>query len=100
MRRGQQDPNLARNAKVIAAVDLPGVPAGTRGKVKVVNGFRWIRYWVRFANGLDIGQISEDQLVSPEAWEASARAQAKRERSALAEQRRLEYLAASGQKTA
>lgn len=50
--------------KVIAAGDLDGAPAGTRGKVVMVNGLSWIRYRVRFENGADIGFLEADQLSS------------------------------------
>lgn len=59
---------LQRHEKVVAAVDLPGVPAGTPGKVELVNGFRWIRYRVGFDNGADIGSLDRSQLARPEEW--------------------------------
>lgn len=43
-------------------VDLPGVPAGTEGKVTVANGFSWLRYWVRFDNGVEVGSLDARQL--------------------------------------
>ena len=54
--------------KVVAAVDLLGVPAGTRGKVSLVNGFRWIRYRVYFDNGADLGSINRSDLVLAKDW--------------------------------
>ena len=56
------------NEKVVATVDLPGVPAGTAGKVRVVNGLSWIRYWVFFDNGAELGYVEADQLCTPEQW--------------------------------
>ena len=61
---------LKRHEKVVAAVDLPGVPAGTSGKVELVNGFRWIRYRVGFENGADIGSLDRSQLARPDEWAA------------------------------
>jgi hypothetical protein len=61
---------LKRHEKVVAAVDLPGVPAGTAGKVELVNGFRWIRYRVGFENGADIGSLDRSQLARPDEWAA------------------------------
>jgi hypothetical protein len=55
--------------KVVAAVDLPGVPAGTPGKVILKNGFRWIRYRVMFDNGLDIGSLDRSQIALRKEWE-------------------------------
>ena len=51
---------------------MPGVPAGTRGKVTLVNGFAWIRYRVYFENGADIGSLDRAQLVPEDEWEGVA----------------------------
>ncbi|MBC8195863.1 MAG: hypothetical protein ISR43_07755 [Acidimicrobiia bacterium] len=59
---------IKRHKSVIATADLPGVPEGTRGKVKVANGFSWYRYWVSFDNGVDLGQVSHDDLVHASDW--------------------------------
>lgn len=56
---------LKRKDRVVAAVDLPGIPAGTEGKVIMVAGFTWIRYWVRFENGVERGSINRANLVRP-----------------------------------
>ncbi len=66
------DRPLKRHAKVVAAVDLPGVPAGTPGKVQMVNGFSWIRYRVHFANGEELGFLGRDDLVPAKEWEGAA----------------------------
>jgi hypothetical protein len=58
--------------KVVAAVDLLGVPAGTRGKVSLVNGFRWVRYRVYFDNGADLGSINRSDLVLAKDWTAQS----------------------------
>lgn len=63
---------LRRHEKVVAAVDLPGVPRGTRGKVTLVNGFAWIRYRVYFDNGADIGTLDRAQLMPEDEWEGAA----------------------------
>lgn len=54
---------LRRDDHVLAAIDLPGVPAGTHGRVKLVNGFAWKRYWVSFDNGLDHGSLDRAKLT-------------------------------------
>jgi hypothetical protein len=60
----RRDPNvLRRKDRVETPLDLPGVPAGTQGNVMLVNGFRWTRYWVRFDNGVEIGQLDRSQLT-------------------------------------
>jgi hypothetical protein len=54
---------LRRHKRVRAAVDLPGVPQGTRGRVTLVNGFGpWIRYRVIFENGVDRGNVLREEL--------------------------------------
>lgn len=58
-----------KNETVSATVDLPGVPAGTEGKIKVINGFDWQRYWVFFDNGVELGQLDGDELVRPDHWD-------------------------------
>jgi hypothetical protein len=54
---------LKVGGKVTAATDLPGVPAGTQGKVMLVNGFQRLRYWVHFVNGVDLGQLDGEQIA-------------------------------------
>ena len=62
------DDALARKDRVVAAVDMPGIPAGTKGKITFVEGFTWIRYWVRFENGVVRGSINRNKLVRPAEW--------------------------------
>lgn len=54
---------LQRKDRVVAAVDLPGIPAGTTGRVTMVAGFDWIRYWVRWDNGVQRGSMNRKHLV-------------------------------------
>ena len=96
MPRGKQEAKFKRHAKVVAAVDLPGVPAGTRGKVQIVNGLRWIRYWVAFKNGVELGQLGNEQLITPEEWNTKKRSRVQRERAAEADRRREQYLESQG----
>jgi hypothetical protein len=56
---------LKRHEKVRANVDLPGVPAGTPGKVLVVSGVSWLRYRVLFENGVEHGLLDGRHLVRP-----------------------------------
>lgn len=56
---------LKRHDKVRANVDLPGVPAGTPGKVLVVSGVTWMRYRVLFENGVEQGLLDGRHLVRP-----------------------------------
>jgi hypothetical protein len=60
--------SFKRHEKVRANVDLPGVPAGTTGKVLVVSGVTWIRCRVLFANGVEHGSLDARHLVTPKAF--------------------------------
>ena len=57
--------DLDRHEKVRANIDLPGVPAGTRGKVLQKTGVTWIRYRVLFDNGVEAGLLDGRHLVKP-----------------------------------
>jgi len=59
---------IKRFRKVVATVDLPGVPEGTIGKVRVANGFTWYRYWVDFENGVELGHVDHGNLVRASDW--------------------------------
>jgi hypothetical protein len=72
-----------RHEKVVATEDLPGVPAGTPGKVLLVNGIDWIRYRVLFENGVERGTIDGKYLARRKDWE---RAEAERAAAERAEQ--------------
>jgi hypothetical protein len=55
--------------EVVAATDLKGVPEGTSGKVMLSNGLDWVRYWVKFENGVEMGSLHRNKLVSAEDWD-------------------------------
>src|SRR4051812_19706923 len=59
---------LRRKERVIATVELRGVPAGTEGVVTMVSGLTWVRYWVRFDNGVAMGSINRSHLARPDEW--------------------------------
>lgn len=63
------DTHFRKGEKVVATVDLPGVPEGTKGTVKLVNGMSWTRYWIFFDNGVDLGSIDHNVLVRAKHWE-------------------------------
>jgi len=48
--------------KVSAAQDMPGVPEGTLGVIVMVTGLSWIRYRVRFANGVERNLLDQRYL--------------------------------------
>jgi hypothetical protein len=67
--KGRADADtLARKDRVVAAVDMPGIPAGTTGRVIFVEGISWIRYWVRFDNGVVRGSINRKKVARPSEW--------------------------------
>ncbi len=72
-KKDDNDGEFKVRAKVVAAADLPGVPAGTPGRVTLKNGFRWTRYRVYFDNGEDIGSLDGTQLMSRKAWDRGDR---------------------------
>lgn len=63
---------LDRYTKVVAAADLPGVPAGTPGKVILANGITWKRYRVLFENGRDLGSLDRSVLARRSEWQEPA----------------------------
>ena len=60
--------DLTKQQEVVAATNLKGVPEGTTGKVMLSNGLDWVRYWVKFENGVEIGSLHRNKLVSAEDW--------------------------------
>jgi hypothetical protein len=64
------DTPFSKGEKVLATEDLRRVPEGTQGKVKLVDGFEWIRYWVFFDNGEQLGSIDGSKLVRPRHYDA------------------------------
>jgi hypothetical protein len=65
------DSAFRRHEKVVATEDLPGIPAGTHGKVMLVDGINWIRYRVKFDNGTERGTIDGKFLASAKEWDRS-----------------------------
>ena len=59
---------IRRHQKVVATINLPGIPEGTPGKVRVANGFAWYRYWVAFENGVELGHVDHGNLVRAGDW--------------------------------
>ena len=56
------DTEFSRKDRVVAAEDRPGVPAGTPGTVVMVTGLAWIRYRVRFENGVELNLVDARYL--------------------------------------
>lgn len=70
------DTPFRKNEKVLTTRELSGLPEGSRGKVRLINGLNsWVRYWVKFDSGDFLGQISQDDLVrlgQVEEWQQRA----------------------------
>ncbi len=60
--------DLRKGAKVVARVAMRDVPEGTAGKVTMVTGLTWIRYWVRFENDVALGSIDRSRLATADEW--------------------------------
>jgi hypothetical protein len=60
---------LKKGSRVVVITDLPGVSAGTTGRVGRSIGVKAARYRVKFDNGVDVLSVAEGKLVSPAAWE-------------------------------
>ena len=60
-----------RNETVKTLDQLPGVPAGTSGRVYLVDGFAWTRYRVLFSNGVDVGTLDGSTLARPRDFDAA-----------------------------
>ena len=73
---------IKRYKKIVATVDLPGVPEGTTGKVLVANGVVWYRYWVDFDNGVRLGQVGHQQVCLANDWDSFRIDRAETERRA------------------
>ena len=54
--------NLSMGDTVQSTVELNGVAVGTEGKVILANGFNWLRYRVRFANGIEVGDLDQRSI--------------------------------------
>ena len=60
---------LKKGSRVVVITDIPGVAAGTTGRVGRAIGVKTTRYRVKFDNGVDALSVAEGKLVSPAAWE-------------------------------
>jgi hypothetical protein len=67
------DTEFKRKDRVVAAEDLPGVPAGTPGTVLMVTGLSWIRYRVQFDNGFEHSLV-DGRYLKPAQTKKKARA--------------------------
>ncbi len=59
---------LPPKTRVVATKDLVGVPMGTPGRIEVVNGLTWMRYWVQFDNEVWLGSVDAAAVVAEDEW--------------------------------
>jgi len=67
-KKESSDALLKPKERVIATEDMPGIPTSTAGKVIFPEGLTWIRYWVRFDNGVVRGSLDRRKLARPAEW--------------------------------
>lgn len=68
---------LRAGDKVRATRDLKGVPKGTQGVIKVIDGLAFPRYWVKWDNAVWMGSLLDRDLVRASEWDEFEREQAK-----------------------
>jgi len=64
---------------VVAVEPVGDIPEGTRGRVKVIDGFGWVRYWVAWETGEWTGSVDSASVVRAdrlEQWRAQRAAAA------------------------
>ena len=69
MAKDDKAEHLKRGAKVVALTDMRGVPRGTTGRVTMVSGLSWIRYFVDFDNGVSMPSVDRSKLATPSEWQ-------------------------------
>ena len=58
-----------KGTRVVLNSTLNGVPEGTAGKVGISSGLTWLKYWVTFDNGRQMGSVGHTRLVPEGEWE-------------------------------
>jgi hypothetical protein len=58
-----------KGTRVVLNSTLNGVPEGTAGKVGISSGLTWLKYWVTFDNGRQMGSVGHSRLVPEDEWE-------------------------------
>jgi hypothetical protein len=47
----------------VTIAEIQGVAVGSEGKVILANGFNWLRYRVRFADGTEVGDLDQRNIA-------------------------------------
>jgi hypothetical protein len=95
MAKRDDDVVFKQHQKVVAAHDLPGIAAGTPGKILLINGLSWVRYRVLFEGRIERGMLNADDLMSVDVWATRQREVAAEARDVELETRRLAAKAAA-----
>jgi hypothetical protein len=77
--RRRSDGSVRVGDVVVAVQPVGDIPEGTRGKVKVIDGFGWLRYWVAWDTGEWTGSVDSEAVVRAdrlEQWRADREASA------------------------
>jgi len=92
--RRRTDDSVRVGDWVVAVAPIGDIPEGARGRVKVIDGFGWVRYWVAWESGEWTGSVDSALVVRAdrleqwradrEAAQAAASAQAERAVAAAA----------------
>ncbi len=63
--RKKSDPSvLGVGDRVVAVEPVGAIPEGTRGRIKLVDGFLWVRYWVAWETGEWTGSVDGASIVN------------------------------------
>jgi hypothetical protein len=68
-RKRSKPRELRRGDKVIAVQAIGAIPEGTRGIIKVIDGFAWTRYWVAWETGEWMGTVDAAAVVAADRYE-------------------------------
>jgi hypothetical protein len=61
---------LRRGDKIIAVKAIGRTPEGAKGRIQVVDGFKWTRYWVLWDTGEWTGSVDAGSVVAASRYEA------------------------------
>jgi hypothetical protein len=90
------DTPFRRGERVLATRDYLGIEKGTNGRIQLANGLgNWRRYWVDFAGGRVMGQVSHHDLVRPDQLDEWIEREEEREQAALRSEQEADESAAA-----
>jgi hypothetical protein len=75
--RRRTDDSVRVGDSVVAVEPIGDIPEGAKGRVKLVDGFGWVRYWVAWENGEWTGSVDSAAVVRAdrlEQWRADREA--------------------------